>query len=1190
MDREVRGLSERRIDGLHLRRQFLDMERPAVEQRYRQFRWVRYSAAALGLVAVLLALAGAVGRATGVYWFASFLPGYKPMTIAVAVTLVLLAGIVWALTLPARQPFRVVRALSGVVIALALLRLIEYAAGADWDVSMLFLSGVLPPGQPQPYYSIPGALAAITIALSTILYTVRSMRLVGLIAAVFGTALATIVLFGWAFGVPLWGGSSLSPVALPAAIALWCVGSALVIIGVAWELALRALIEERREEDRLELQRQATEMQAQRDLLRDMVTYAPAGMVLFDGRDLRVRWFNDAYRQIQNPQYHQTDLVGMRVHDFQPGVEESGVGDILRSVARGEFRQFSEYEYQHFERGLTYFNWVNVPVPRADAEDFDILVMVIEITDQVLARKRVEALAEEARLRAEELDAQRRQLQAITGNTPAALIFFDGQDLTVKWHNRRYTQVLDRRFHDQDLTGLHLTDFVPTAEAEGVAEPIRRAAGGELLRLPEFIYHGFERGTAYFNWVAVPVQRSDGRGYDVLVMTSDITEQVESRKRVEALTAEMQVQRDLVQAIIENVTVGVLLVDGKTLQVKLHNNAYTHFLDEPFHDRDLTGMHLEEFTPGLEESGAPDLYLRTAAGERLAVTEWEYPGFERGVTYWDWSIVPLPRADGDGYDPLATITEVTEQVRARRQIEALGHEAQRRAAELDTVIDSIADGVIVYGAGGELLRMNESMRRLLGYTGEEERFPLQERIERLDFRDAEGRSMEYSDSPAVRALRGETVRGHVVTMHYGTPQQTTSLYSGAPLYDDGGQIMGAVITVADVTALRRTEEALRRSEAVLKRAQEIAHLGSWELDLRKNELIWSDEVYRIFGLQPQAFPGTYEAFLDHVHPDDREAVDEAYRGSIREGRDLYEIEHRVVRAGTGEVRFVHERGEHARDADGQIIRSIGMVHDITERKQAEEELHRYRSHLEELVEQRTDQLQQNQRRLRALATDLVQAEQRERQRVAGLLHDEVAQTLGALKMQLAVLRMKCPEATDELGSSITMAEDAVKQTRGIMTELSPPVLQRFGLVKAVHWWGEVLHERHGLKVAVTAPDGTVGLDDVMQTALFQAIKELLQNVAKHAGVSEASVQIGCGEGVVRVSVTDNGVGFEPGEVTTTDRGGFGLFSIKERFAHLGGNMEISSAPGQGTTVKLALPVSCEVSDTPTDTPTQQPPA
>ena len=142
----------------------------------------------------------------------------------------------------------------------------------------------------------------------------------------------------------------------------------------------------------------------------------------------------------------------------------------------------------------------------------------------------------------------------------------------------------------------------------------------------------------------------------------------------------------------------------------------------------------------------------------------------------------------------------------------------------------------------------------------------------------------------------------------------------------------------DITERKRAEEALIESEQRLKRAQEIAHLGSWELDVVNSRLTWSDEVYRIFGLQPQEFGATYEAFLEAVHPDDRTAVDAAYSGSMREGRDGYEIEHRVVRKSTGEIRLVHERCEHIRDASGQIIRSIGMVHDITERKRMEEEL------------------------------------------------------------------------------------------------------------------------------------------------------------------------------------------------------------------------------------------------------------
>jgi len=147
-----------------------------------------------------------------------------------------------------------------------------------------------------------------------------------------------------------------------------------------------------------------------------------------------------------------------------------------------------------------------------------------------------------------------------------------------------------------------------------------------------------------------------------------------------------------------------------------------------------------------------------------------------------------------------------------------------------------------------------------------------------------------------------------------------------------------VATFEDITERKNSEEMLIQSEKRLKRSQEIAHLGSWELELASSKLSWTDEVFRIFGLNPQEFVASYEAFLNAVHSDDREAVDAAYKISLKEGRDKYEIEHRIVRKSTSEIRFVHEKCEHIRDKSGKIVRSMGMVQDITERKLAEEKL------------------------------------------------------------------------------------------------------------------------------------------------------------------------------------------------------------------------------------------------------------
>ncbi len=161
-------------------------------------------------------------------------------------------------------------------------------------------------------------------------------------------------------------------------------------------------------------------------------------------------------------------------------------------------------------------------------------------------------------------------------------------------------------------------------------------------------------------------------------------------------------------------------------------------------------------------------------------------------------------------------------------------------------------------------------------------------------------------------------------------------WTNKPIFDPNDNISEILCVGNDITDRKRAEEALRESEERLSKAQKISHLGSWEFDLSTNRLIWSDEVYRIFGFQPRESAVTHEVFLDLTHPDDRAAVNAAYSNSLREGRDTYEIEHRVVRKHTQDVRYVYQKCEHVRDTSGRVVRSMGLVQDITDRKHAEE--------------------------------------------------------------------------------------------------------------------------------------------------------------------------------------------------------------------------------------------------------------
>ncbi|MCK4277752.1 MAG: diguanylate cyclase, partial [Desulfurellaceae bacterium] len=131
-------------------------------------------------------------------------------------------------------------------------------------------------------------------------------------------------------------------------------------------------------------------------------------------------------------------------------------------------------------------------------------------------------------------------------------------------------------------------------------------------------------------------------------------------------------------------------------------------------------------------------------------------------------------------------------------------------------------------------------------------------------------------------------------------------------------------------------EALQKSEARLKEAEKLALLGYWELDLQKNVLYWSDEIYRIFEIDPSRFEASYEAFLNTVHPDDRELVNRAYTESAK-NRTPYSIDHRILLK-DGRIKFVHERCETYYDEQSNAVRSLGTAQDITERKKAEERI------------------------------------------------------------------------------------------------------------------------------------------------------------------------------------------------------------------------------------------------------------
>lgn len=166
----------------------------------------------------------------------------------------------------------------------------------------------------------------------------------------------------------------------------------------------------------------------------------------------------------------------------------------------------------------------------------------------------------------------------------------------------------------------------------------------------------------------------------------------------------------------------------------------------------------------------------------------------------------------------------------------------------------------------------------------------------------------------------------------GDVRNVTVYFSVCPGSED--TLSKILVSLVDITARKKAENALIKSETGLKEAQRIGRLGSWELDITNNILIWSDEIYRMFEIDRNEFGASYEAFINAIHPDDREKVDFAYNSSLKT-HTPYAIDHRLCLA-DGRVKYVQEQCETFYDGDSKPLRSVGIVQDITERKLAEE--------------------------------------------------------------------------------------------------------------------------------------------------------------------------------------------------------------------------------------------------------------
>jgi signal transduction histidine kinase len=292
------------------------------------------------------------------------------------------------------------------------------------------------------------------------------------------------------------------------------------------------------------------------------------------------------------------------------------------------------------------------------------------------------------------------------------------------------------------------------------------------------------------------------------------------------------------------------------------------------------------------------------------------------------------------------------------------------------------------------------------------------------------------------------------------------------------------------------------------------------------------------------------------HPTWSRIYIERLRDAIRNGYQIRNIEH-VVHGPYGLDRVLLISMVGIVEA-GQVLRFWGTARDVTAMREAQHALAQHDS------------------QMRALAAEITLAEERARRKLASELHDGPAQNLAGMAMQIAEMRRKAVdrELLTLLDETDQVLADTTLQTRTLMLELAPPGLHDTGLIEALRWLAERVGKQQRLIVSIEDDGQPKPLEDQVTVLLFQTVRELLQNVIKHARSKRATVRCAVGDDAFQLDVLDPGVGFEVHSIDRlpTRQGGFGLFNIRERLKLMGGTIDIHSIVGEGTTVRIRVPL------------------
>ncbi|HEX9092128.1 MAG TPA: PAS domain S-box protein, partial [Anaerolineales bacterium] len=365
------------------------------------------------------------------------------------------------------------------------------------------------------------------------------------------------------------------------------------------------------------------------------------------------------------------------------------------------------------------------------------------------------------------------------------------------------------------------------------------------------------------------------------------------------------------------------------------------------------------------------------------------------------------------------------------------------------------------------------------------------------------------------------------------------------------------INVHDISDRKRAEMALRESEQTYRALFENAGDAIILTGIEGNILHVNHKAVAMLGFGQEELQtiSIYDITIPDEFSDVRMNMDRLVKGD----RLPPYIRHFLMKS--NEVLPTENNTVLVRDAEGKPKFFQNISRDITERIKAEQ-----------AQSQLLEEIRRSNEQMRDLALRLQEVQELERQELATVLHDRVGQNLTGLNLNLKILQNQLKpqdksEIQKRLNDSLMMVEETTHKIRDVMADLNPPVLEEYGLLAAIKWYGGDFTNRTGITTLVKGDKNDPRLSSRVDKILFRLVQEMLNNVAKHAEASRVVISIKSTKETFSVTVKDDGLGFDPhGNKNPASEPHWGLLSMQQRATSIGANLVIDSNPGQGTEV------------------------